>query len=222
MTAFEQLLAATTDRRDQLIGNSVIQRAMAGEIERPTYIQFLAQAYHHVRHTVPLLMLTGARLPASHEWLRTAMAHYIEEEQGHELWILEDIAACGADPEQIKADGPAFATEMMVAYAYDSVQRIDPIRMLGMVHVLEGTSVALATAAADTLQQSLTLPERAFVYLRSHGSLDLEHVDFFAGLVNRLDPADLEQVIDSARRFYRLYGNIFSDLETSTARLDAA
>ena len=222
MTAFEQLLAATAGERNELMNNPVIQRAMVGKIERPTYVRFLTQAYHHVRHTVPLLMLTGALLPPSHEWLRSAMAHYIEEEQGHELWILEDIKACGANPEQAGADGPSLATEVMVAYAYDSVQRINPIRMLGMVHVLEGTSAALATAAAESLQQSLALPDRAFVYLRSHGSLDLEHVDFFEGLVNRLGTADLEQVIESASRFYRLYGNIFSELEMAAPRQAAA
>jgi len=222
MTPFEQLTTATALERAQLLSNPMIQRALAGQIDRATYVNFLAQAYYHVSHTVPLLMLTGARLPQRLDWMRGAMAHYIEEEQGHELWILQDIAACGADPATIKAAGPGLAAELMVAYAYDSVQRIDPIRMLGMVHVLEGTSVALATTAADALQASLLLPDQAFVYLRSHGTLDLEHVDFFAGLVNRLDSDELAQVIESARRFFWLYGNIFRELEADDNQREAA
>jgi hypothetical protein len=79
-----------------------------------------------------------------------------------------------------------------------------------MVHVLEGTSVAIAGAAADAIQAALNLPEDAFTYLRSHGSLDLEHVDFFERLLGRLhDPHDQRAITDVARDVYRLYANMF-------------
>jgi len=88
-----------------------------------------------------------------------------------------------------------------------------------MVLVLEGTSVALATLAAEVMEKSLELPRSAFSYLRSHGDLDVEHVGFFIDLVNRLDdPADRAAVVHAARRFYRLYGDIFRDI---AARHDA-
>ena len=38
-------------------------------------------------------------------------------------------------------DGPNVATELMVAYAYDTIQRINPMAFFGMVYVLEGTSI---------------------------------------------------------------------------------
>ena len=41
----------------------------------------------------------------------------------------------------------------MVAYAYDTVQRRNPVGFFGMVYVLEGTSVALALSAADASRQ---------------------------------------------------------------------
>lgn len=68
----------------ELVSLPVIQQTLAGKIKLETYIAFLMQAYHHVKHTVPLLMLTGSRINESDEWLRTAMAEYIEEEIGHE------------------------------------------------------------------------------------------------------------------------------------------
>jgi hypothetical protein len=82
-----------------------------------------------------------------------------------------------------------------------------------MVHVLEGTSTALATHAAGTIASALALPPEAFSYLSSHGSLDLEHVAFFEKLMNRLDDAaDREAVIHMARMMYGLYGNVFRSL----------
>ncbi|MFY8130404.1 MAG: iron-containing redox enzyme family protein, partial [Burkholderiaceae bacterium] len=108
---------------------------------------------------------------------------------------------------------PAFSTEMMVAYAYDLIQRVHPLGFFGMVHVLEGTSVALALMAADRIQQGLNLPTQAFSYLRSHGTLDQEHTAHFAQLVNAIDrPEEQALLIHAAKNFYRLYGQVFIDL----------
>lgn len=218
MPFYEQLLQATQPEQKQLQSIPIIQKALVGAVTLQQYVAFLTEAYHHVKHTLPLLMSCGARLPQTHEWLRTDMAHYVEEELGHQEWILNDIAACGCDAEAVRHGQPGAATELMVAYAYDTTMRCNPVGFLGMVHVLEGTSVQLATHAAGALQKALNLPAKAFTYLKSHGGLDLQHVDFFVGVVNRLElEQDRQAVIHCARRFFELYGNIFRSLETEVA-----
>jgi pyrroloquinoline quinone (PQQ) biosynthesis protein C len=84
--------------------------------------------------------------------------------------------------------------------------------MLGMVHVLEGTSSALATRAARSIAATLGLPPAAFSYLTSHGALDQEHVRFFEDTVNAATSEELEHVVHVAKRVYRLYGDIFREL----------
>jgi len=158
-------------------------------------------------------MACGARLPDTQEWLRTAVAHYIEEEIGHHEWILNDIAAAGGDAEAVRFSQPDFDTEVMVAYAYDTVMRRNPVGFFGMVYVLEGTSVSLASNAAGVLQQALDLPATAFSYLSSHGALDIEHMGHFENLVNKLDnPLDRQAVEEGAKVFFRLYGNVFRSI----------
>ncbi len=219
MKFFPELLRMTTEERRELLGIPVIRAAAAGAVDRQTYIAFLGQAYHHVKHTVPLLMACGARLPQHLGWLRTAIGQYIEEEMGHEEWVLNDIEACGADAEAARDATPALATELMVAYAYDTVQRGNPAGLFGMVHVLEGASIELATRVADALHDTLGLPSRAFSYLRSHGALDVAHVDFFRELMNRLErDEDRQAVVHCARVFYRLYGDIFRSLPRQTEK----
>lgn len=214
MTFFETLQRETQSAQAELHAIPLIGRALQGQVSLGQYVAFLTEAYHHVKHTVPLLMACGARLPEDKEWLRQAIAHYIEEEIGHQEWILNDIAACGADAESVRRGQPGFATELMVAYAYDTIARGNPVGFFGMVHVLEGTSIQLATHAAEVMQQTLGLPVQAFTYLNSHGSLDIEHVAFFRDLVNRLDSAeDQVSLIHCAKRVYRLYGDIFRSLE---------
>lgn len=213
MPFYEDLLSATENERQELFGLPLIQAGASGQVSREAYVAFLTEAYHHVKHTVPLLMACGSRLPESHEWMREGVAEYIEEEVGHQEWILNDIKACGEDAELVRHGKPGPATELMVAYAYDMVQRVNPIGFLGMVLVLEGTSVALATQAGKSLQAGLALGPKAFTYLTSHGALDVGHTDFYAGLVNRLtDKNEQKLLIHSAKVFYKLYGDIFREL----------
>ncbi len=213
MPFHDRLLDETRSERASLLSIPIIQDALAGHIRREDYIAFLTEAFHHVRHTVPLLMACGARLPARLEWLRTAVGEYIEEEMGHHEWILDDLAACGADRDASERSQPAEATELMVAYAYDTIARGNPVGFFGMVLVLEGTSVALATRAAETIETSLGLPRNAFTYLRSHGDLDVEHTGFYERLMNQLDDEDDRRaVVHAAKRFYKLYGDVFRTL----------
>lgn len=216
MNFFDQLQNATSSERATLFAAPIIDAALKGEVSLDQYVAFLTQAYHHVKHTVPLLMATGSRLSEDKEWLRNAVAEYIEEELGHQEWILNDIAACGTDKESVRNSRPNMATELMVSYAYDRVQRINPLGFFGMVHVLEGTSISIADSAADNIRDSLGLPKQAFSYLYSHGSLDQEHVEFFKKLMNQIeDPEEQAEIIYSAKVFYTLYGNIFRSLSGS-------
>jgi pyrroloquinoline quinone (PQQ) biosynthesis protein C len=210
---FQRLLAETEVERAELLAVPFIRHGWCGELSLESYRAFLVQAYHHVKHTTPLLMACGARVPHDKEWLRDAMAEYVEEEVGHQEWILNDLRACGTEPERVRHGLPDMAVEMMVAYAYHTIDRGNPVGFLGMVLVLEGTSVRVATEAAGNLRRNLALPAQAFSYLTSHGALDQSHMDFYRNLVNRLeDPADQAAVIHCARRFYRLYGDVFRSL----------
>ena len=159
-------------------------------------------------------MSAGSRMPGEKEWLREALAEYIEEELGHQEWILNDLEKCGYDKEIARASTPNSSTELMVAYAYDMINRVNPVGFFGMVHVLEGTSVAMADNAAQSIQNALGLHQGAFSYLRSHGAIDIEHVKFFEDLMNRIDDRkDQAQIIHCAKMFYHLYGNVFRELD---------
>lgn len=213
MRFHDRLLHETREAREAMFAAPIIQGAMRGVVSVPSYVAFLTQAWHHVRHTVPLLNACRAALPARLAWMRPAFDEYVEEETGHDAWILSDIAASGGDPSAVRGGRPAPATEVMVAYAYDTIARGNPLGFLGMVHVLEGTSVALALAAADRIQAGLGLPETAFTYLRSHGTLDQSHTAHYADLVDRLDDdGDRDAIVHAARMFYRLYGDVFREL----------
>ncbi|AIR88108.1 TenA family transcriptional regulator [Pseudomonas cremoricolorata] len=213
MSFFETLQHATRRERQTLFTLPIISDALQGQVSLDAYRGFLTQAYYHVRHTVPLMMACGARLPARLEWLRAAVCEYIDEEYGHEAWILDDLQACGGDPQAVRDGTPALPIELMVSFLYDLIARGNPVGLFGMVNVLEGTSIALATQAAGSVQNRLGLPDTAFRYLNSHGALDVEHMQTYRRLMDQLqDPADHAAVIHASKVVYRLYTDMFRGL----------
>jgi pyrroloquinoline quinone (PQQ) biosynthesis protein C len=217
MPLYERLVVTTEPDRAAFLSIPLIGDALLGRVPRSLYVEFLTQAYHHVRHTCPLLSLAAA--VTTDPVYRSALYTYIEEERGHEEWILADIAALGADAASVALMQPRLPCRAMVGYAYYAVQWINPYSLLGMVHVLEGLSSLLATKAAAALDACFGQSEgRGFLYLTSHGALDVDHAAFFADLVDRLPDAAEEPIIECAKTMYWLYGNIFRDLNGTPCR----
>ena len=94
MSLYERLVSETAASRNEFLAIPLLQQALQGDVTLDQYRAFLAQAYHHVHHTVPLLMGFGYHLPERLQWLHAAGMEYIDEEKGTEAWIPDDIAAC--------------------------------------------------------------------------------------------------------------------------------
>ncbi|MEJ2680147.1 MAG: iron-containing redox enzyme family protein [Gammaproteobacteria bacterium] len=211
MTFYTSLVEHTSQARDDFARLPAIQHALSGNITLEQYQTFLSNAYQHVKHTVPLLMACGAQLKPHQTWLQKPIAHYIEEEIGHERWILKDLETCNGDPEAVLKGEPDLEVDILVSYAYDVIHRKNPVGFFGMVFVLEGISAAMASDAAAAIARSLSLPKQAFTYLDSHGHLDQSHIAFFGDLMNRVtDVSDQRDILHCAKRFYRLYGQVLT------------
>ncbi len=169
MDAFHELLQETTTARQTFIEMPLIQEVLQLGASKELYVDFLGQAYHHVRYTAPLLAIAAARCGFEDHLYRAALFEYIDEERGHEDWILEDIHALGGNPEEVRYGSPRFPCKVMVGHAYYLVIRVSPYGLLGMVHVLEGMAVALAGKAVSAIRASIRpSTEGGFKYLTTH------------------------------------------------------
>lgn len=218
---FSQLQQATEKEQQLMYQLPIFEACQKGDISLQVYYAFLTQAYHHVKHTVPLLMACGSRLNDDYEWLRSALAQYIEEENGHQEWILNDINACGFDAEMVRNNQDTgkvgTSIELMVAFLYHQIDRKNPLAFLGMVWVLEGTSVNVGGQIAQLVQHTLKLPDTAMTYLTSHSTLDQEHIKLFASLANQItNKEDQQAIIDGANMVFKLYAQMLNALPTSS------
>ena len=184
-----------------------------GNLTKALYISFLTQWYHILKHTLPLILATQSRLTEETEWLTDVIGEFTEQMVSNEELILNDIAVCGGDIEQVRHSRAHMTTELMVSYAYDTVNRINPLGILGMHHVLEGAVLSLAHRSADNIGNTSLVPKDALTYLYTHGSLLQDNADVFIGVMNRIDRSeDRNQIIHSAQIFYKLYADIFLSL----------
>ncbi|MEA1086348.1 AMP-binding protein [Sphingomonas sp. CD22] len=218
---FDRLVAETREAQARFSVTPQLVAGLTGRISVADYVAYLAQAYHHVRHTVPLMREARARL-AHRPLLVAALDEYIEEETGHEEWILDDIDAAGGSGKAVRDSDPAPATAAMVAHAYRTIREGNPAAFFGMVYVLEGTSIAMASHGAGAVQTALALPDTAFRYLTSHGALDQDHMVFFETLMNRIDdPHDQAAIVAMANAMFGLFGGLFAGIELEGMRVAA-
>ena len=223
MNFYDQLVKETETASALLYQVPQLIDGMQGNISRDTYIAYLTEAYHHVSHTIPFLMSMGANLGNKNPFLQRTIAQYIGEEVGHEEWILNDIEAAGGDKETARNSTPNLATQVLIAYNYDYINRKNPVGFLGMVFMLESTSTQIANQGAEAVQAKLGLPTQAFSYLYSHGELDISHMEFYEKTVNQLtDPADQKAIIEVAQNSFRLFAEVLRSIPHQGANQDAA
>jgi pyrroloquinoline quinone (PQQ) biosynthesis protein C len=216
MSLYERLQLETAAARRKFHATPMLAEALRDGVDHDLYIAYLGQAYHHVRHTCPLLATAAGRCGPADKILRDALFAYIAEEKGHEAWILDDIRVIGdaGEVERVIGYEGDPAVRALVGYMYYAVERISPYAMLGMVYVLEGVSTDIAEQAAAAIARGFAVrPERGFSYLTSHGALDREHVAFFQSLAGSVERPELQAVvIDAANMVFRLWGAMFADL----------
>jgi len=93
MSFYDRLITRTAAEREGFQAIPLIHQSPGRGVTQVTYLDFLAQAYHHVRHTFPLLASAAAR--TTDMSYQKALLSYMNEERGHDEWILDDIHRAG-------------------------------------------------------------------------------------------------------------------------------
>jgi hypothetical protein len=213
MSFHAELIQQTTTAHERLVGIPIIQGCLRGDVSLPSYVAFLSEAYHRACHTEPLLRACQAALPAQHALLGEALQAMWPEQQQQVTRILGDLRTCCVDGDTVRRSRAPAATEVLVAYAYDTVTRGNPLGLLGLLQVMRRTRATLAGPVVDRLQSRLQLPDSACRHLRTCEATGLSRSGRFATLVNRItDMQDQADVLHATRMFYRLYGDVIRSL----------
>lgn len=158
------------------------------------YVAYLSAMHGVVRASVPLMELAARH--AGPGPLGPYLRRHIEEERGHDGWILADLAAAGvaADPAAV----PPPAVARLVGAQFYWILHHDPVALLGYIAVLEGN--APAPELADWIVAGTGVPPGAVRTVRDHAALDVTHADEVLALLDELPltAAQLRTVVLSA------------------------
>jgi pyrroloquinoline quinone (PQQ) biosynthesis protein C len=203
----------------------VARRLFEGSIDMEGYALWLAQTYHYVRWTTPLLARAGRRMKriGQHPALAELLLRKSSEEQGHERWLLADLRNLGWERERVERIELRPAVAAYVAWNRFTSETGAPTAFLGTAYVLEHLSVHRAGAAVEHLLARGAIPNirKAVTFLRGHAGADEEHVAELAAVLRTLtDPEEQAAILLSARTTRALYTGLFPEagsLEQGTA-----
>jgi pyrroloquinoline quinone (PQQ) biosynthesis protein C len=178
------------------------------------YRAFLHDLYHIVWHFCPIMAGAATRLDDRFRNVRYDLYRRIQEEQGHETWVLEDVEAVGGDVAQVQAEPPSPPIQAMIAFNYYMADRHLPGSVLGMLYMLEVVASVYGGRVSDSIAQAIgrKVDAGGFKFLSSHASMDADHVAEMNLLIKTIgDPIAQASIIQSTRVNFYQFGLMFGD-----------
>jgi hypothetical protein len=153
------------------------------------YQEYLCTMHCIVRSSVPLMETAIAR---AHELdsdpVAAGVAAYLEshvdEERGHDEWVLQDLEATGFDRDEPLRRIPPPAVAAVVGSQYYWICHHHPVALLGHIAVVEGYPPSVSLA--HTLEERTGFGPDAFRSLARHSMLDIHHRDEFLDALDAL------------------------------------
>jgi hypothetical protein len=160
------------------------------------YPEYLVATHGIIRASVPLMAraLERAQAAASDDPAASGLAeyleHHVDEERGHDDWLLEDLEVLGRSREEVLARPPSASVAALVGAQYYWIEHYHPVALLGYIGLLEGYPPTIADV--DALMARTGYEREAFRTLIRHAELDPLHRDDFDEALDRL-PLTAEQ-----------------------------
>jgi Iron-containing redox enzyme len=161
---------------------------------RDLYPEYLVATHGVIRASVPLMERALERAQATEDPAAAGLAeyleHHVDEERGHDDWLLEDLQVLGRSRDEVLARPPSTSVAALVGAQYYWIEHYHPVALLGYIGLLEGYPPTIADVNA--LMTRTGYEREAFRTLIRHAELDPLHRDDFDEMLDRL-PLSPEQ-----------------------------
>lgn len=196
---FGQLVIETDEARRSFETHPVVVDAVANGMSVHRYRRLLLEIYHVVWHFNPISAAAASRVGDSHRDVRYFLYDHIQEEKGHELWVLNDLRAIGTEDGQIFSHQPSVYNRALTGYNYWVADRGNACAVLGMLYCLEVIASVYGGPFSNAIQESLLLDGTDGVsFLGSHASMDAKHMADLRHVLNTIEDREtLYSIVDS-------------------------
>jgi pyrroloquinoline quinone (PQQ) biosynthesis protein C len=214
MSFFITLVESSDASRRSIEASPRVQQMMHKGLALPEYLAFLRDLYHIVWHFCPIMAAAAARCGDPLRTVRYELYERIEEEKGHEDWVLDDISSLGGDVRGRDVAAPSAPVQAMIGFNYYAAERVHPCSVLGMLYVLEVIASVYGGKVADSIARATGREASAggFRFLSSHATMDADHMAKLNVLLKTIeDPAAQAAVINSTRVNFHQFGQLFTE-----------
>ena len=207
---FADLVTRTDEARRAFETNSKMLDIVANGLPLERYRKLLLELYHVVWHFNPVCAAAASRVSDAQKQVRYFLYDHMDEEKGHEQWVVNDLEAMGVRTEEVLAYKP---TDFMLAlngYNYWAADRRHPCSVLGMLYALEVISSVYGGQMTTAISESLLLQgDRGISFISSHATLDAEHMAELRVILNTLhDEAAKDAIIESTIFNFHQFGRV--------------
>ena len=187
---FLDLVSRTDESRREFENHPVVMDAVAHGMSVERYQRLLLELYHVVWHFNPICAAAASRMGDAYQPIRYFLYEHMQEESGHEQWVLNDLQAMGVSRAEGLSHAPDVHTLALNGYNYWAADRRHPCSALGMLYALEVIASVYGGPFTSALKERLLLDgEQGVSFIGSHATLDAEHLAELRLILNRL-PAD--------------------------------
>lgn len=196
---FADLVSRTDEARRAFETHPVVLDAVAKGMSLPRYRALLLELYHVVWHFNPVCAAAASRMSDQHRDIRYHLYEHMQEESGHEVWVMNDLEAIGVTPATVLDHAASPTTLALNGYNYWAADRRHPCSVLGMLYALEVIASVYGGPFAAAIRESLMLEgERGISFIGSHATMDAKHMAELRVVLNKLqDTASREAVVES-------------------------
>lgn len=193
---FADLVTRTDEARREFETNPVVLEAVANGMSVERYRKLLLELYHVVWHFNPVCAAAASRVPDSHRQVRYFLYEHMQEESGHEEWVMNDLEAVGVAHAATKVHMAGVHTLALTGYNYWSADRRHPCSVLGMMYALEVIASVYGGPFSSAIRESLLLEgERGVSFISSHATMDAEHMAELRILLNTITDDEARDAI---------------------------
>ena len=209
---FADLVTRTDEARRDFETHPVVLAAVADGMSVERYRKLLLELYYIVWHFNPVCAAAASRIPDTHREVRYFLYEHMQEESGHEAWVMNDLEAVGVGPAATLAHSPSIDTLALTGYNHWAADRRHPCSVLGMMYTLEVIASVYGGTFASAIRDSLLLDgERGISFIGSHATLDAEHMIDLRKVLNTLtDGAARDAVAESVLVNFHHITRVFS------------
>jgi len=174
---FIDLVARTDEARRGFEANSKVLDIVANGLSVERYRNFLLELYHVVWHFNPVCAAAASRIDDTNKAVRYYLYQHMQEEKGHEEWVVNDLEVVGVPAARTLAYQPSMRILAFNGYNYWAADRKHPMSALGMVYALEVIASVYGGPMTAAITESLLLEgDRGISFISSHAELDAQHM----------------------------------------------